>query len=443
MKILHVSQGLPPFRVGGLTRYCTDLMTEQKKQGHEVALLYPGKFSAGKSRIVSKRKNGINLCELINPLPLALVFGISRPSHYTRKCNSNCFEMFLKKNSFDIIHVHCTMGIYLEFFQEVKKQDIPMVYTTHDYYLLCPKCNLVTKEMTLCEKPSAEKCSLCNQGYGLSKNMEWIMQSHIYQNLKYTSFFKKVRKVAKRKIYQNSKKDIKETENSGEFNTLLKYNLEILNCMTIIHANSFVAKEMYRKMAPNLKYRVLPITHTNLPKHKGRKEHDNFQIGYMGGMNPVKGYSVLKKALEKLDCDGYRRWELHLYGGEYEESKDDRIYCHGFYEEKDSEEIYNKLDIVIVPSICKETFGYTILEALSAGTPVIASDLLGASMLLPSGMTYDGRDLSGKELALIIEAFFTENKNVFRSRINLNMSMEKHVQEVENILYGEISTNEI
>ena len=36
-------------------------------------------------------------------------------------------------------------------------------------------------------------------------------------------------------------------------------------------------------------------------------------------------------------------------------------------------------------------FGYTILEALCAGTQVIASDLLGASMLVSSEMIYDGR----------------------------------------------------
>ena len=443
MKILHVSQGLPPFRVGGLTRYCTDLMAEQKRQGHEVALLYPGRFSVGKTRIISKQENGIALYELINPLPLALVFGISSPSRYIRKCNSNCFKTFLKENSFDVIHVHCTMGIYLEFFQEAKQKNIPIVYTTHDYYLLCPKCNLVTNKMELCEEPSAEKCKLCNQGYGLSKRMEWIMQSHIYQKMKYTSFFKKVRTVAKREMYKNTDRNIIETETIANFNLLLEYNLKVLNCMTIIHANSFVAQDVYKKFVPNLDYRVLTITHSNLPHYRKREPHDNCQIGYIGGTNPIKGYSVLKKALEKLDRDGYKRWELHLYGGDYEKNPDSRIHCHGIFEEKDCEKIYSKLDVVVVPSICKETFGYTILEALCAGTQVIASDLLGASMLVSSEMIYDGRDISGKQLASILKKFLVRKTEHAISKTNLLQTMEEHAQKLENIVYRGIRKYEI
>ena len=442
MKILHVSQGLPPFRVGGLTRYCTDLMAEQKKQGHEVALLYPGRFSVGKTRIISKQENGIILYELINPLPLALVFGINSPSRYIKKCNSNCFKTFLKENFFDVIHVHCTMGIYLEFFQEAKRKNIPMVYTTHDYYLLCPKCNMVTNEMKLCEEPSAEKCKICNQGYGLSKHMEWIMQSHIYQQMKYTSFFKKARTAAKREIYKRTNRNIAVIENIENFGSLLKYNLKVLNCMTIIHANSFVAQDVYKKFVPNLDYKVLPITHNNLPHYREKELHDNCQIGYIGGTNPIKGYTVLKKALGKLDSDGYKKWELHLYGGDYEEDTDSRIHCHGFFQEKDCEIIYSKLDVVVVPSICKETFGYTILEALCAGTQVIASDLLGASMLVSSKMIYDGRDLSGKELAYILEKFLAQRTENVIFKTDLLQKMEKHVQELENVIYRGIKEYE-
>ena len=42
MKILHYSLGFPPYRSGGLTKFCMDLMEQQIKDGHEVALLWPG-----------------------------------------------------------------------------------------------------------------------------------------------------------------------------------------------------------------------------------------------------------------------------------------------------------------------------------------------------------------------------------------------------------------
>lgn len=44
MNILHYSLGFPPFRRGGMTQYCLDLMIEQAKVGHQVGLLWPGRL---------------------------------------------------------------------------------------------------------------------------------------------------------------------------------------------------------------------------------------------------------------------------------------------------------------------------------------------------------------------------------------------------------------
>ena len=44
MKILHYSLGFPPYRTGGLTKYCIDLMLTQNEQGFETALLWPGRI---------------------------------------------------------------------------------------------------------------------------------------------------------------------------------------------------------------------------------------------------------------------------------------------------------------------------------------------------------------------------------------------------------------
>ena len=47
--------------------------------------------------------------------------------------------------------------------------------------------------------------------------------------------------------------------------------------------------------------------------------------------------------------------------------------------------IMNETDVVITPSIWYETFGYTVLEALSYGVPVIVSDHVGAKDIIPDG----------------------------------------------------------
>ena len=45
MKILHYSLGFPPYRSGGMTTFCIDLMEEQIKNNYQVALLWPGRMS--------------------------------------------------------------------------------------------------------------------------------------------------------------------------------------------------------------------------------------------------------------------------------------------------------------------------------------------------------------------------------------------------------------
>ena len=55
MKILHYALGFPPYRTGGLTKYCIDLMLTQAEQGHEVALLWPGRITIVKKRVRKQR----------------------------------------------------------------------------------------------------------------------------------------------------------------------------------------------------------------------------------------------------------------------------------------------------------------------------------------------------------------------------------------------------
>lgn len=45
MVIMHYFLGFPPYRSGGLTRYCMDLMDIQRKKGDSVIALWPGEIS--------------------------------------------------------------------------------------------------------------------------------------------------------------------------------------------------------------------------------------------------------------------------------------------------------------------------------------------------------------------------------------------------------------
>ena len=58
---------------------------------------------------------------------------------------------------------------------------------------------------------------------------------------------------------------------------------------------------------------------------------------------------------------------------------------HGRYDYNELEKIFDDTDVLVVPSIWYETFGFTVLEGLSYGVPVIISDNVGAKNILVKG----------------------------------------------------------
>ena len=54
MKILHYSLGFPPYRSGGMTTFCINLIEEQCKQGHIVSMMWPGVYSLKNKKALHK-----------------------------------------------------------------------------------------------------------------------------------------------------------------------------------------------------------------------------------------------------------------------------------------------------------------------------------------------------------------------------------------------------
>ena len=182
MRICHISLGLPPFRNGGLTYYALDLVKAQLRQGHDVQLLYPGRFR--KKRVVYILPNAhpeFALFEIINPLPVPIPFGIREPRAFMKPTDQAVFTDFLEQQYPNIIHVHTIMGIHREFFQAAKTLGIKLVFTTHDYFGLCVRTNFIDTQQQLCTRPDFAKCAVCCARAGVPTWLIHFMQSGIYQ----------------------------------------------------------------------------------------------------------------------------------------------------------------------------------------------------------------------------------------------------------------------
>lgn len=165
MRILHYSLGIFPQRAGGLNRYATDLIREQRKE-HNVALLYPcGYRWWNRECFISKKKvrDGLTLYKLVNSLPIPLLYGIKHPKDFTGKPISlKSFEHCYNEFKPDVLHLHTLMGLSEAALSFFKEKGVRIVYTSHDYFGICPKVNLINEKGEVCKGPSEERCVVCN-----------------------------------------------------------------------------------------------------------------------------------------------------------------------------------------------------------------------------------------------------------------------------------------
>ena len=427
MRILHYSLGFPPYRSGGLTKFCLDLMIEQKNEGDEVALLWPGQMGFIDKKIKIKKrseylasKQKIMSFELINPLPISFDEGIRNFDKFTLKGNKDVFFDFLTSFQPDVIHLHTLMGIHKEFLEVAKSLNIKLVFTAHDFFPICPKVTLFRNGKICDSVGNCKKCASCNST-ALSINKIQILQSPIYRVLKDSILVKKMRK-AHRDNYlseetaDNSNKVI---GNPFDYKKLRKYYSDILQMMDTIHYNSSITKMVYEKFYTLPSNTIIPVTHCDINDNRVIKNfnHKILRIRYLGPASKAKGYYLLKDSLDML-WKKRKDFILDIHFQPTEKSEYMKI--HDRYNYNELKDIFNMTDILVVPSIWYETFGFTAAEALSYGVPVIVSENVGAKDVLDNQFGIIINDFNESNLKKCIDSLTMQdladmNKNICRS----------------------------
>jgi glycosyltransferase involved in cell wall biosynthesis len=361
----------------------------------DVFLLYPGHYSAlSGTKIIKNGDYGeVKVYELVNPLPVPLIFGIKKPQLFYTATDKTIYLKFLKDLRPDIIHVHTLMGIHKEFFEAAKELGIKTVYTTHDCFSLCPT-SLIDYEDRLCDDfEDGEKCISCNaNSYDISliyflqsrffmKFKNIIMDNHIAQ--KYLDYrLDSDRGIKKRRSARIKNKGKRHPGLSNEYVKLRNYNFDILRMVDLFHFNSSLTKERYNRFL-RCDGDVVAISHRDITDNRVKKDfgtpEDILRISYMGPTFVYRGFYVLVDSLNKLREAGIENWHLSVYGKYTNDGRvyDKRFYSfNGSYQYGELKNILNGTDVVVIPSF-NDTFNFLGLEAISHGVPVIVSESAG------------------------------------------------------------------
>jgi glycosyltransferase involved in cell wall biosynthesis len=310
---------------------------------------------------------------------------------------------FLKKQKrWDLVHIAHSMRL-TSFAEAALHLGIPYIFTLTDFWLICPKIILQTSKDMLCNGPhGGDACrELCPE---------------------LDSAFVKFR---------------------------LDFARELLSGAKYIVAPSRFLAGIFNKEFPNLAIRVVPhgLDHKYLkPRAKTYQKGGNIVFGYCGALLPHKGVHVLIDAFRELNPANA---ELRLYGApfhavDYAEllkniaGADRRIQFCGTYREEEVGDVLAKIDVMIIPSLCYESYGMVMHEAMACTVPVIASNIGGMpEKILDSvnGFTFrvgDKKDL-GSKMRFILEN--PEQLNKIKNNLKQQVSplVEEEAYQYERI----------
>lgn len=447
MNILHYSLGFPPFRRGGMTQYCLDLIAAQAKIGHKVALLWPGRlYNLGpKSKIEKKQRYNLEddlFCEsyeLFNPLPVPLMDGIRIPEMYLIEKEKETYKRFFRNHTFQVLHIHTFMGLPAEIIEAAQEASVKVVFTSHDYFPICPRVILFHNGENCNNNENCSDCVNCNS-HGLSLKKMQILQSDFYRRVKENTLVKVMRKQHNRKMYdtveQTKEKTILDEPKRREYQELRQKNLRILENLDIIHFNSENTLQVYRNHGySGENAAVISISHGAIGNHKQKRTVCRpVRFGYMGPLTTHKGYGILRAACDDLWAGGQHNFQVHIF--EQLDNIPPYVVCHSPYKYEDLPAIMNLIDVDITPSEWVETFGFNVLEALSYGVPVITTDRVGAKDLVENGQNgyvikADKSALENIMNHLIQEPEKIETMNKYIIQKTKIKTMSQHSKEIE------------
>ena len=231
----------------------------------------------------------------------------------------------------------------------------------------------------------------------------------------------------------------KEDETMSNYQKLLDYYKECFALVDSLHFNSEVSGNVYKRYLPSCNGKVISITHCGI---KDNRRHKNFKdkvlhIGFIGNGTPYKGLPLLISTLESLGVSD--SWDLSVWGGGVGKHPSLPVFYKGKFGPSTIADVYDAMDVLVVPSIWKETFSLVTLEALSYGVPVIVSENVGAQdivKLYNSRFVYHSEnELREQLLEILNDRTILLDFNSKILKMPWKHSMEEHAKEIIDKLY--------
>jgi len=393
MKIIHVTNYFRDTHnhIGGAEQACYRTIRMLLDKGHHVSAVTT-QFDSPENK--NKHQIGIYDTKVYeNFLPAILAKFVEVLKWYALQRDplaSIGFKKILKNEKPDIVHFHNFQFLTFSLIYEAYKKNIPTCISIYDYWLFCPKAQLLKPDNTFCHEAHGLHCIYCLPDQ--------------------FSFIQKILLLFRKKIFDQTMSLI------DRFVVLSEHSAGVLKGYGI----------------PKKKISIVPLT---LPiEYQDAVKFKHLQLAeknilFVGWLNDRKGVHI---AIEAIPWILQREPDVKLYiiGGrakfanDYEKKFEDFIHKNalqdniiflGHQPPETVRQYLQNTDVLILPEQYENMSPLIMIEAMMLGKPVVASNLGGIPEYIDNGKTgflvdpYSPKAFAEKILLLLLNKQLRNN----------------------------------
>ncbi|MGD1085059.1 MAG: glycosyltransferase [Verrucomicrobiota bacterium] len=347
---------------GGGTILPRQIAKALARRGHRVSVIYTAArpYPGRPAYYVEKhQEDGVQLHAIYNRA--AMFYDLEHPEREMddprmRKLVSQLVSQLQP----DLVHYHSLLNFSLGSVDAIGARGVPAVYTSHNYWPLCPRMYLFKRDLSLCDGPSADgsRCAQCVGGSGRQAD--------------YALRLARGREVFARNIFRH-------LAVSNRVRELFARNGHDPERIAVLHQQPESVEWLWREAGSKR-------------DPAARSEGTPLRVGFIGSLLPQKGVHVLVQAASRLPAD---RAQFHLFGSGPEGyvkqlqmlDTTNAVRFHGRYELSQLPQLLAGMDVVVVPSVWEDCAPLVVAEALAARCVVIGSRIGGIPDFTDEGRT--------------------------------------------------------
>ena len=312
----------------------------------------------------------------------------------------------------DIAHVHHLTCLSTEIPELLASRGVPVVFTLHDYWLMCHRGQLLDTNYRVCAGPEPSGCRSCLGTAAVPVPPAAVPVLRALQDSAPRAVTAAVHRAAHVVMAMRSER---------QDDPLARQRLEHMQA---------VCGQVTRFLAPSesirarfIRFGITPdrielspygFLRTEPPPGPTLSRRPLLRIGFLGTLMISKGPHVLIEAFRQLP-PGSARVEVIGSQSDYHGDASHRatpepllqvegVHVHGPRPRNQALELLATFDVLVVPSIWPETSPLVIREAFLAGVPVVASNIGGIPELVApdrNGLLFEPGDVDGLRRALL------------------------------------------